>query len=81
MNSTISERLIKLELKYCERCGELWTREHGAEQRRCRKCVIEERELTRLWRDRGNAKGKRSRRVSQADASGAIFATLEVMPA
>jgi Zn-finger nucleic acid-binding protein len=46
--------IVRLELKYCERCGGLWTREHGVLQSRCERCRVEEKQLTKLWRARSN---------------------------
>jgi hypothetical protein len=46
--------IVRLELKYCERCGGLWTREHGELQNRCERCMAEEKQLTKLWRARSN---------------------------
>ena len=46
--------IVRLELKYCERCGGLWTREHGVLQSRCERCMAEEKQLTKLWRARSN---------------------------
>jgi hypothetical protein len=44
--------IVRLELKYCERCGGLWTREHGIVQSRCDRCIAEEKQLTKLWKSR-----------------------------
>jgi Zn-finger nucleic acid-binding protein len=33
--------IIQLELKYCERCGGLWLRRHGAAQVYCASCALE----------------------------------------
>jgi hypothetical protein len=46
--------IVRLELKYCERCGGLWAREHGVLQSRCERCITEEKQLTKLWRARSN---------------------------
>lgn len=46
--------IVRLDLKYCERCGGLWTREHGVLQNRCERCMTEEKQLTKLWRARSN---------------------------
>jgi hypothetical protein len=61
MNSTVTRGMVtpelgivRLELKYCERCGGLWTREHGVSQSRCERCMEEEKQLTKLWRARSN---------------------------
>ena len=32
--------VIQLELKYCERCGGLWMRECGSEDRYCGSCAV-----------------------------------------
>jgi len=36
---------ILLELKYCERCGELWVRPSGSEEVYCASCAIEMADL------------------------------------
>jgi len=33
--------VIQLELKYCERCGGLWMRECGSENRYCGSCALQ----------------------------------------
>jgi hypothetical protein len=33
--------VIHLELKYCERCGGLWMREVGSEDRYCGSCAVQ----------------------------------------
>jgi Zn-finger nucleic acid-binding protein len=50
--------VVELELKYCERCGGLWLREHGSEEVYCAACVPKMAELPvgrrrRAWRDTG----------------------------
>lgn len=51
--------IVKLELKYCERCGGLWMREYGALQGFCGRCMVEEKQLTRLWRSRSKRHNNR----------------------
>jgi Zn-finger nucleic acid-binding protein len=46
--------VVRLELKYCERCGGLWTRQHGELKNRCARCMVEETQLTKLWRAKSN---------------------------
>jgi len=33
--------IIRLELKYCERCGGLWMRERGSQEVYCPSCAVE----------------------------------------
>ena len=54
MTSVKKEHFIKLELKYCERCGGLWIRRRGEMETRCQRCVAEEGQLTQLWRARSH---------------------------
>jgi len=51
-HSAGTEHFIRVELKYCERCGELWTRRSGELESRCQRCVAEEEQLPQLWRAR-----------------------------
>jgi len=75
MNSTRTEKhFIRLELKYCERCGELWTRRSGEMESRCRRCVAEEEQLPRLWK----ARSRPESRVNVAQA-GIIQQAVESM--
>lgn len=64
--------IVRLELKYCERCGELWTRERGVLQNRCRRCLVEEKQLTKLWR----AKSNRFNRSDSASGTGSKLTTI-----
>jgi hypothetical protein len=41
---------VRLELKYCERCGVLWFRERGGGQVYCDRCLPEVRELPAPWK-------------------------------
>ena len=60
--------IVRLELKYCERCGGIWTREHGIVQSRCDRCIVEEKQLTKLWKSR-------SKRCNQPGSrTGAVLA-------
>ena len=43
---------IKIELKYCERCGGLWFREAGSNANLCGPCTNEEPVLARRYADR-----------------------------
>ena len=52
MHGAETEHFIRVELKYCERCGELWTRRSGEMESRCQRCVAEEEQLPQLWRAR-----------------------------
>jgi len=42
---TNGEKVIQLELKYCERCGGLWLRRKGADKTYCAKCAEETAEF------------------------------------
>lgn len=72
MNETTTEGIVRLELKYCERCGELWTREHGVSQKHCRRCLVEEKQLIKLWRERSN----RFNRSDSGSGSGSARITI-----
>ncbi len=76
------EQFIKLELKYCERCGELWIRRRGQVEARCRKCVAEEGRLTQLWRARSHPLALRNaKKASAADfAEGPANAAQRTVP-
>lgn len=54
MNHGQERQFTRLELKYCERCGELWVRQQGTAEVRCRRCVGEEEELATRWRARSH---------------------------
>ena len=41
---------VRLELKYCERCGALWFRECGGGRTYCDRCLPELRELPAPWK-------------------------------
>lgn len=43
---------IKIELKYCERCGGLWFRESGSNANLCGPCTKEEPVLARRYAER-----------------------------
>ncbi|MBZ5678671.1 MAG: hypothetical protein LAO24_01050 [Acidobacteriia bacterium] len=43
-------KAVRLELKYCERCGVLWFRERGGGQVYCDRCLPEVRELPAPWK-------------------------------
>lgn len=47
---------LRVELKYCERCGGLWLRPAGGEQRYCVACAREMAKLPTISRDRKNAR-------------------------
>jgi Zn-finger nucleic acid-binding protein len=42
--------VLRLELKYCERCGGLWLRPAGGTQVYCASCARQMSELPRPWR-------------------------------
>ena len=49
-------QFVELELKYCERCGALWLREHGSYEVYCSACIPKVAELParrrrRAWRE------------------------------
>jgi hypothetical protein len=58
MNSAGTEHFIRVELKYCERCGELWTRRSGEVESRCQRCVAVEGQLPQLWRERSRPENR-----------------------
>lgn len=70
MHSAETEHFIRVELKYCERCGELWTRRSGEVESRCQRCVAEEEQLPQLWRARSRpenrANGAQAALIQQA---------------
>jgi uncharacterized Zn finger protein (UPF0148 family) len=37
--------IVRLELKYCERCGGLWLREKGTEDVYCPSCAVEMQDM------------------------------------
>ncbi|MBZ5722834.1 MAG: hypothetical protein LAO03_21040 [Acidobacteriia bacterium] len=39
MKAIMEVEIVALELKYCERCGNLWLREQGTEEVYCETCV------------------------------------------
>jgi len=43
-------KVVRLELKYCERCGLLWFRERGGGRVYCDRCLPELRELPAPWK-------------------------------
>ena len=45
MFPSLMKNALKMGLKYCERCGGLWLREHGSEQIYCPKCTPMMREM------------------------------------
>lgn len=51
-----SDRTIRLELKYCERCGSLWFRVKESEQSFCDPCMAIEPEIARRHRDAARAR-------------------------
>ena len=53
-NGVEEGHFIKLELKYCERCGGLWIRQQGGVESRCQKCVAEEGGLATKWRGKSH---------------------------
>jgi Zn-finger nucleic acid-binding protein len=77
MNNAEMEPFIKMELKYCERCGGLWTRPRGAVENRCQRCVAEEEQLTRLWRERGQMEGRAD--VAQAALVEPVILSMEAV--
>jgi hypothetical protein len=76
--------IVRLDLKYCERCGGLWTRERGTVHSRCDRCMAEEKQLTRLWKSRSkrfNRPGSRTGVVLvRAGAASAGWAWLGSKP-
>ena len=70
--------IVRLELKYCERCGGLWTREHGVLQSRCERCMAEEKQLTKLWRARSNRFHRSARPASWSNGPTTILGGLSI---
>lgn len=56
MKSENSEMVI--ELKYCERCGELWFREAGSNACLCGPCVIQEPRVAERYQERKRPKSQ-----------------------
>jgi hypothetical protein len=59
-----STNALRLELKYCERCGGLWLRPTGGEQIYCAACGRAMAELPPASTERESARGARGTRWS-----------------